>query len=227
MRSCPERSNASSGRRTATIASASHGDPIVPPACTYASSGNEAAAPAPCSRVTSNPAAVSFPTVSGTRATLRSPGAVSRATPTLIAVNSKQVHTLAPRGALLHPPRAAAAVPRGDARVVRFAAPGRDRVDLLRRPRLAGELQHRRGDSDRNSRGNHRRQSRVLADRTPRRPRPLHEEPVPPKVVGDDAAAPRADHGASRREDGRLSPLRRGCAGEGRGGLGGGPDGAV
>src|SRR4051794_27529438 len=192
MRICPERSDASSGRRTATIASASQGEPIVPPACTYASSGNEAASPAPGSTVTSKPAAVSFPTVSGTRATLRSPGAVSRATPTLIAVNSKQVHTLAPRGAFLHPPRAAAAVPRGDARVVRFAAPGRDGVDLLWRPRLAGELQHRRGDRSRDSGGNRRRQPRLLAHRQARRACALREEQVPEPVGRHDASAPRA-----------------------------------
>src|SRR6478735_458875 len=104
------------------MTSAAHGEPIVAPACVYASSGNDAASPAPGSTVTSKPAAVSFPTVSGTRATLRSPRAVSRATPTLIADNSKQVPTLALRVTLLHPPRAAAALRRGDARVVRFAA---------------------------------------------------------------------------------------------------------
>src|SRR4051812_27469086 len=209
MRTCPERSDASAGRRTATIASASQGDPIVPPACTYASSGNEAASPAPRSTVTSKPAAVSFPTVSGTRATLRSPGAVSRATPTLIAANSKQVHTLAPRGALLHPPRAAAAVPRGDARVVRLAAAGRDRTDLLRRPRLARELQHRRGDRDRNIRSDHRRQPRLLAHRQARRARALREEQVPEPVGRHDASAPRAHHAAARRKDRVLRTVRR------------------
>src|SRR5882724_116256 len=88
MRTWPSRkraTSASSGLRTFTTPSASHGDPSVAPASMYAASGNHAASPAPGSTTTSKPAAASFPTVSGTRATRRSPGAVSRATPTLIA----------------------------------------------------------------------------------------------------------------------------------------------
>ena len=123
--------------RTFDDASASHGEPSVTPASVYASSGNEAASPAPGSTTISKPAAASFPAVSGTRATLRSPGAVSRATPTLIAGNHNHAEYTRAGGALLHPPRAAAALRRGDARVVRVAASRRDRAHLLRRARLA------------------------------------------------------------------------------------------
>src|SRR5712691_2219772 len=90
-RSWPSRSraaSASSGLRTLTTASASQGEPSVAPASAYASSGNDAASPAAGSTTTSKPPAASFPTVSGTSATLRSPGAVSRAAPTLIAEDS-------------------------------------------------------------------------------------------------------------------------------------------
>src|SRR5262245_46301776 len=105
--------------------------------------------PAPASTTTSKPACMSFPAVSGTSATLRSPGAVARTTPTLIATDStgaaggrlsgaaarmRRVESLLwPGGALLHAPRTSVAVRRGDARVVRHPAAGRDRAHLLRR----------------------------------------------------------------------------------------------
>ena len=47
-------------------------------------SGIDEPAPAPASTRISSPAAVSLPSASGTRATRRSPGAVSLATPTFI-----------------------------------------------------------------------------------------------------------------------------------------------
>ena len=57
---------------------------IVAPASAYALSGIAAPAPAPVSTRISSPAACSLPSASGTRATRRSPGAVSLATPTFI-----------------------------------------------------------------------------------------------------------------------------------------------
>src|SRR5581483_6912010 len=71
------------GDATFTIASASHGSPTVAPASRYASSANPAATPAPASTTTSTPSP-SRDTVSGTRATRRSPAAVSFGTPTRI-----------------------------------------------------------------------------------------------------------------------------------------------
>src|SRR5581483_11877530 len=101
----------------------------------------------------SKPAACSFPTVSGTSATLRSSGAVSCGTPTLIAANSTgrggrhradlsaDVLRVSPRlavgDALLHASRLAVALRRRDARVVRHPAAGRDRAHLLRRAGVA------------------------------------------------------------------------------------------
>ena len=58
---------------------------IVAPASVNAWSGISAPAPAPASTRTSSPAAVSLPSASGTRATRRSPAAVSLATPTFMA----------------------------------------------------------------------------------------------------------------------------------------------
>src|SRR6476659_2403467 len=51
-------------------------------------------APAPCSTRISSPAAVSLPSASGTRATRRSPGAVSLATPTFIRASPPGVRDL-------------------------------------------------------------------------------------------------------------------------------------
>jgi len=73
------------GARTFTTASASSADgSIEAPASTYAASGKDAAAPAPASTITSNPPAARRDTVSGTRATLRSPATSSFGTPTLM-----------------------------------------------------------------------------------------------------------------------------------------------
>ena len=74
--------SSSLGLRTLATRSAAHGSPIAAPASVNASSVNEAAAPAPCSTTTSIPS--SFDTRSGTRATLRSPAAVSFGTPTFM-----------------------------------------------------------------------------------------------------------------------------------------------
>ena len=59
-------------------------DPITAPAVRYASSSCPLPVPAPDSTTTSVPAFVSFATASGTSATRRSPGTVSRGTPTFI-----------------------------------------------------------------------------------------------------------------------------------------------
>src|SRR3954462_8075524 len=112
------------------------------------SSGNEAAAPAPGSTITWKPAAASFPAVSGTSATLRSPATVSRATPTLIEETLLNPCVGSLRDAFLHPSRAAAALRRRDARVVRDSAAGRDGAHLLRRARIERRLRHRTGDRD-------------------------------------------------------------------------------
>ena len=56
----------------------------VAPASSKALSGKEAATPAPRSTTTSTPAALRRPSASGTRATRRSPGRVSRGTPTFM-----------------------------------------------------------------------------------------------------------------------------------------------
>ena len=57
---------------------------MVAPASVYALSGMADPAPAPDSTRISSPAACSLPSASGTRATRRSPGAVSLATPTFM-----------------------------------------------------------------------------------------------------------------------------------------------
>src|SRR5207237_1622670 len=59
------------------------------PAAPYASSGNAAAVPAPCSTTTSRPVFTSRPAVSGTSATRRSLAAVSLGTPILIPLSSE------------------------------------------------------------------------------------------------------------------------------------------
>src|SRR6478672_259666 len=56
-------------------------------------------APAPCSTRISSPAALSLPSCSGTRATRRSPGAVSLATPTFMGTTLTEVAGAAGRGA--------------------------------------------------------------------------------------------------------------------------------
>src|SRR6266550_2672572 len=69
----------------------------------------------------------------------------------------------------LHPPWTAAPVPGRDDRVVRDPAAGRDSADRLRRARRRGALLDLVSDWGRRSRRNRRRQSRLLADRPPRR----------------------------------------------------------
>src|SRR4051812_41610710 len=77
-------SSPSDGGATLTTTSAPHGSPIVAPASVNSSSGTSAATPAPPSTTTSWPFATSLRTTSGTRATRRSPSAVSFGTPILI-----------------------------------------------------------------------------------------------------------------------------------------------
>ena len=91
MTACPERMTLTSdslGFATRRMASAwaysSTLLTIVAPASANAWSGIAAPAPAPCSTRMSSPAASSLPRTSGTRATRRSPGAVSLATPIFI-----------------------------------------------------------------------------------------------------------------------------------------------
>ena len=63
---------------------------IVAPASAYALSGIAEPAPAPVSTRISSPAAFSLPSASGTRATRRSPGAVSLATPTFMGTTCSE-----------------------------------------------------------------------------------------------------------------------------------------
>src|SRR3954447_12585587 len=88
---CPDRSfatSASDGLATRRMASdcaySSSPDTTEAPAAWYASSRMAAPEPAPRSTRMSSPAALSLPSTSGTRATRRSPGAVSLATPTFM-----------------------------------------------------------------------------------------------------------------------------------------------
>ena len=88
---CPARIRAmaaGSGRVTVRITSAlvktSAAVTMAAPASAYVLSGNHAASPAPFSTSTSAPAASSFGTVSGTRATRRSPGVFSLTTATFM-----------------------------------------------------------------------------------------------------------------------------------------------
>jgi hypothetical protein len=74
--------SSSLGLRTLARRSATHGSPIDAPASVKDSSVNEAASPAPCSMTTSIPSSLEMS--SGTRATLRSPSAVSFGTPTFM-----------------------------------------------------------------------------------------------------------------------------------------------
>src|SRR4051812_32311205 len=226
--SCSRAASPASGLRTLATASASHGLPRATPASPYASSGKEAAAPAPGSTTTSKPAAASFPAVSGTSATLRSPGAVSRGTPTLICANSRPaaapgrvVFPQSPRGravhspvgdAFLHAPRAAAPLRGRDARVVRDPVARRDGADRLRRSRLARELRDRVGDLPGGPGRGRRRQPRLLGDRTVRRPGALPPLAVAVALRRPRASRNRATHEATRRQDGLLRPFHRGAA---------------
>ena len=88
---CPDRIRlmaAGDGRvivsMTSALAKSSAVVTITAPASAYALSGNQAASPAPFSTSTSAPAAISFGTVSGTRATRRSPGVFSLTTATFM-----------------------------------------------------------------------------------------------------------------------------------------------
>ncbi len=63
----------------------------VAPASVYALSRKAEPAPAPDSTRISHPAACSLPSASGTRATRRSPGAVSLATPTFMGTTCREV----------------------------------------------------------------------------------------------------------------------------------------
>ena len=71
-------------RMTSASAYSSAAVTMAAPASAYVLSGNQAASPAPLSTSTSAPAAISFGTVSGTRATRRSPGAFSLTTATFM-----------------------------------------------------------------------------------------------------------------------------------------------
>src|SRR6478672_5107199 len=97
---------------------------------------------------------------------------------------------------LLHPPRTAAPVRRRDDRVVRGPACGR------------GALLDRVSDCGRRSRGNRRRQSRLLADRSPRRSGALQALALAEPVQRPRPSTRRVPDGASRREDGLFRPVR-------------------
>src|SRR3989475_4835681 len=78
-------SSSSDGFCTFTTSSAAYGSPIAAPASAYRRSGKLEASPAPRSTTTVFPLFASRETVSGTRATRRSPGAVSLGTPIFIS----------------------------------------------------------------------------------------------------------------------------------------------
>ena len=75
---------------TSDVAYRSSVETTVAPASANAWSGMAAPAPAPASTRTSSPAAVSLPSTSGTRATRRSPAAVSLATPTFMGITNSR-----------------------------------------------------------------------------------------------------------------------------------------
>ena len=75
---------------TSDVAYRSSVETTVAPASANAWSGMAEPAPAPASTRTSSPAAVSLPSTSGTRATRRSPAAVSLATPTFMGITNSR-----------------------------------------------------------------------------------------------------------------------------------------
>src|SRR5215831_10442812 len=163
IRIWPLRSRAASsalGLRTFATASASQtASASVAPASRYASSGNEASAPASGSTTTSNPAPAKRVTASGTSATRRSPGSSSRGTP----MRTQRSYVAWMTGDPLH-------------RALRALVPVRDRVPRERGPLAAGgdRPDHRGGaggrassldrgrDRGRRGRRDHRRQHRLL-----------------------------------------------------------------
>ena len=95
---CPDRSRSTSPavgfwiRTTSSASRSTHAaSSTLAPASTYASSSKPAAVPAPASTTSSTPNRPSRPTVSGTIATRRSPGADSFTTPTTIAAPEDSV----------------------------------------------------------------------------------------------------------------------------------------
>ena len=87
MSTAPSRirpSSSSEGLATLRTRSQEKASPMVAPASVYMRSGKLDASPAPRSTMRSFPLFVRRPTVSGTRATRRSPGMVSRTTPILM-----------------------------------------------------------------------------------------------------------------------------------------------
>ena len=136
--------------------------------------GTRRRSPAPGSTTTSKPAAASFPTVSGTRATRRSPGAVSRATPTLIAgtIFDAEYALRAVEHFFTHHglPLLFVVV-----MLESFGIPLPGETALIFFGVLASQGHYYIvvGDRRRGGRRDHRRQPRLLADRPARRPRAL------------------------------------------------------
>src|SRR5712691_10327210 len=203
--SCKRPASGSLGFCILTTASAPQApSPTCAPASTKAESSYVAASPAPGSTRISKPLCTRRSTTSGTRATLRSPGAVSLGTPTFIRSNS--MLSPSPRDAPRRNHRPAAPVPARHARVGRDPPARRDGSDRRRGPRRARSFRHRRRDRGRGSRGDHRRQRRLLgrAQVGPRPPPPL-EAPRPIRETRPTAI--RALLRETRVEDRVLRPL--------------------
>ena len=109
---------------------------------------------------------------------------------------------------LLHTARLASPVRRGDDRIVRHTAAGRNGADRIRRARLTGALRHPVGDRERRRRRDRRRQPRLLADRPPRRPRAVQALGLVGEICTARPTTVGGPVGASWREDRLLRPLR-------------------